>query len=126
MGMRTPFATISGKGSIREGTTHFWRQRLSALANIPLSLFLVWLVIRLAGADRAEMVSLIANPLIAGIIVLAIVGIFWHMALGVQVVIEDYVHKEGLKIFLIIANNFFALAIGVLSIVAVLMLSFGG
>jgi len=126
MGMRTPFAIISGSGSIKGGTTHFWHQRLSALANIPLTLFLVWLIARLAGADRAEMIEVISNPLIAGVIVLAIIGIFWHMALGMQVVIEDYVHSEGMKIFLIIFNNFFAFAIGALCVVAVLMLGFGG
>jgi len=126
MGMRTPFAIISGKGSIKEGTTHFWRQRLTALANIPLTLFLVWLITRLAGADRVEMIALLDNPIVAGLIILALVVIFWHMALGLQVVIEDYVHGEGMKIFLIIANNFFTFGIGTLSIVAVLMLSFGG
>ena len=124
--MRTPFAIISGKGSIKGGTTHFWHQRLSALANIPLTLFLVWLVARLAGAQRTEMIDVVSNPLIAGGLVLAIIAIFWHMALGMQVVIEDYVHSKGMKIFLLIANKFFAFAIGALSMIAVLMLGFGG
>ena len=126
MDMRTPFAIISGKGSTRDGTAHFWRQRLTGLANIPLTLFLVWLVIRLAGAGRDEMIVVISNPLVAGLVILALVAMFWHMALGLQVVIEDYVHGEGMKIFLIILNKFFTGTIGIISILAVLKLSFGG
>ena len=125
MGLQTPYAKITGKGATGEGTTHFWRQRLTALANVPLTLFLVWLVTKLAGAERAEMVSLISNPLVAGLLVLTIIAVFWHMALGMAVVIEDYVHAEGLKIVLIIANNFFALALAGMTLVAVLKLSFG-
>ncbi len=125
MGLQTPYAKITGKGATGEGTTHFWRQRLTALANVPLTLFLVWLVTKLAGAERAEMIDLISNPLVAGLLALTIVSVFWHMALGMAVVIEDYIHAEGLKIVLIIANNFFALALAGLTLVAVLKLSFG-
>ncbi len=126
MDMRTPYAKVTGKGSVRDGTGHFWQQRLTALANVPLTFFLVWLVTKLAGSDRAGMVELLANPLVSGLIVLTILSVVWHMKLGMQVVIEDYVHAEGLKIYLFIANSFFALTLAGLSIVAVLKLSFGG
>lgn len=125
MGLQTPYAKITGKGATGEGTTHFWRQRLTALANVPLTLFLVWLVTKLAGAERAEMMELISNPIVGGLLALTIVSVFWHMALGMAVVIEDYVHAEGMKIVLIIANNFFAMALAGLTLVAVLKLSFG-
>ncbi len=124
--LRTPYSRVTGMGSTGSGTGHFWRQRLTGLANIPLTLFLVWLVTRLAGGDRSEIIELLSCPLNSGLTVLALGSVFWHMALGMQVVIEDYVHAEGPKTVLIILNKFFALALAGLSIVAVLKLSFGG
>ena len=126
MDMRTPFAKVTGKGSANEGTGHFWQQRLTALANVPLTLFVVWLVTQLAGANRAEMVLMLANPIVSGLLVLTLLSFVWHMKLGMQVVIEDYVPAEGTKLVLIIANNFFAAAIAGLSIISVLKLTFGG
>ncbi|MCF6302875.1 MAG: succinate dehydrogenase, hydrophobic membrane anchor protein [Devosiaceae bacterium] len=125
MGLRTPYAKVTGKGATGGGTDHFWAQRVSALANVPLTLFLVWLVTRLAGGARAEMVELLGNPIVAGLLVLTIISVCWHMALGLAVVIEDYVHAEGLKIILIIGNKFFAFSVAAMSIMAVLKLSFG-
>lgn len=125
MDMRTPYAKVTGRGATGDGTSHFWRQRLTGLANVPLTLFLVWLVTQLAGADRAEMIGLVSNPIVAGLLVLTIVSVCWHMALGLAVVIEDYIHSEGLKIVLIIGNKFFAFGVAGLTIVAVLKLSFG-
>jgi succinate dehydrogenase membrane anchor subunit len=126
MDMRTPFAIVTGKGSAKEGTGHFWNQRLTALANVPLTIFLVWLVVRLAGAQRAELVQVLGNPLVSGFLVLSIFSFVWHMKLGMQVVIEDYVPGEGLKIFLIISNIFFCVGIALLSAAAVFKLAFGG
>ncbi|MCB9992413.1 MAG: succinate dehydrogenase, hydrophobic membrane anchor protein [Hyphomicrobiaceae bacterium] len=126
MDMQTPFARITGLGSAKKGTDHFWFQRLTALANVPLSLFLVWFVIRLAGADKAEMMATVANPLVAGLLVLTVISFTWHMRLGVQVVIEDYVQGEAAKLVLIILNAFFSFAIGAISVVSILMLAFGG
>lgn len=123
---KTTLSRVTGLGSAVEGTGHFIAQRLTGLANIPLVLFLVWLVIRLAGADRAEMVSMIANPLVAAPLLLVILSVTWHMRIGVQVVIEDYVHTEWRKLALLLLNTFFAVAIAGLSIVSVLMLAFGG
>jgi len=126
MDMRTPLSRILALGSARDGTSHFWHQRLTGLANVPLSLFLVWLVIKLAGADRIDLVQTLSSPLVATMLVLTIISFAWHMALGLQVVIEDYVDGEGTKTVLVIINNFVAFAVGVLSVVAVLKLSFGG
>lgn len=126
MSMRTPLSTVTGLGSAKEGTSHFWHQRLTALANVPLTLFLVWFVIRVAGMDRGEMILVLANPVVAGLLVLTIVSITWHMRLGVQVVIEDYVYAEGQKILLLVTNNFFCIGVATLSVISVLKLSFGG
>lgn len=123
--MRTTFSKVTGLGSAKEGTEHFWHQRLTALANVPLSLFLVWVVLNLAGASRASMVEMISHPLVAGLMILTMISVTWHMRLGMQVVIEDYVHSEGIKIVSVIANVFFALAVAGLSIVSVLLLAFG-
>lgn len=123
--MRTTFNRVIGLGSAKEGTVHFWHQRLTALANVPLSLFLVWVVLNLAGASRASMAETIGHPLVAGLMVLTLVSVTWHMRIGMQVVIEDYVHAAGIKIVSIIANVFYALAIAGLSIVSVLLLAFG-
>ncbi len=126
MDMRTPFAKVTGKGSAKEGTTHFWQQRLTALANVPLTLFAVWLVTQLAGSERAEMVDMLSSPVVSVLLVLTLISFAWHMKLGMQVVIEDYVPAEGTKLVLIIANNFFAAVIAGLSIISVLKLTFGG
>ncbi len=123
--MRTTFSRVTGLGSAREGTEHFWHQRLTAIANVPLSLFLIWLVINLAGSDRAAMSDMMGNPIVAGLTILTLISVTWHMRLGMQVVIEDYVHAEGPKLLSVIANNFFALAVAGLSIVSVLLLAFG-
>jgi succinate dehydrogenase / fumarate reductase membrane anchor subunit len=122
---RTSLSRVTGLGSAGEGTGHFIAQRLTALANIPLTLFLVWLVIRLAGTERAEMVSLVANPLVATPLLLLMLSVTWHMRLGAQVVIEDYIHTEWRKVVLLLLNTLFAAAIAGLSIVSVLMLAFG-
>jgi succinate dehydrogenase / fumarate reductase membrane anchor subunit len=122
---RTSLSRVTGLGSAGEGTGHFIAQRLTALANIPLTLFLVWLVIRLAGTERTEMVSLVANPLVATPLLLLMLSVTWHMRLGAQVVIEDYIHTEWRKVVLLLLNTLFAAAIAGLSIVSVLMLAFG-
>lgn len=126
MSLRTPLSRVTGLGSAREGTTHFWRQRLTALANVPLTLFFVWLLYALRDADRAGIVAMFANPLVTALAILTIVSVTWHMRLGLQVVIEDYVHAEALRILALIGNIFFALAIAGLAIAAVLKLGFGG
>ena len=124
--MRTPLKKVRGLGSAKEGTDHFWRQRLTALANIPLTLFFVGLLIALNGGDYAAVRASLANPFVALVLALFIFSGLYHMRLGMQVVIEDYVHNEGIKVFTLMLNTFFTFAVGIASIFALLKLAFGG
>ncbi len=123
--MRTPLGKVRGLGSAREGTMHFWRQRLTAVANIPLVLFLVGLLISLNGASYAETRAALANPFVALMLALALFSMLYHMRLGLQIVIEDYVHGEGMKLALFMLNTFFAFAVGAVAAFALLKLALG-
>ena len=126
MSLRTPLKEARRLGSAKEGTDHFWKQRLTAIANLFLGLFLVWLIARLAGADHETVTTMLAKPWIALPLLLLIVSGTLHMRLGMQVIIEDYVHGEGAKIALVMLNTFFAIFVAAASILAILKLSFGG
>ena len=126
MSMRTPLGKVRGLGSAKSGTEHFWQQRLTAIANIPLVIFLVLFCVFMVGADREEMAGAIANPLVALMLVFTIISITWHMRLGMQVVIEDYIHNEGGKLICLIGNTFFSLAVALTGLFAILKISFGG
>lgn len=124
-GMRTPLARVRGLGSAKKGTHHFFMQRVTALANIPLTLFLVFALIVHAGADYTTMTAFLGNPLVGVVMLLLIISACYHMKLGLQVVIEDYVHGEATKLLAIIANQFFAFTIAVACSLAVLKLVIG-
>ena len=126
MNKRNPLKIISGLGSARDGTTHFWHINLTAVANIPLTLFLIWFIICAAGNDRAEMVQLLSSPFIMVMLLLTIFSFAWHMLLGLQAVIEDYVMNEAIKIIAIILNIFFSVGVALMSIVSTLVLGLGG
>jgi succinate dehydrogenase / fumarate reductase membrane anchor subunit len=125
MSMRTPLKTARYLGSAKEGADHFWKQRVTAVANVFLGIFLVWLIASLIGADHATVKQKLANPLIALALLGLVVSGTIHMRLGMQSIIEDYVHSEGLKIVALMLNTFFAIFIALASIFAVLKLSFG-
>ena len=126
MTLRTPLKSVRRLGSAKEGTDHFWMQRLTGVANAILGIFLVWLIASLAGADHAHVKAELAKPWIALPLVLLILSGAVHMKLGMQVIIEDYVHGEAAKITLLLLNTFFAIFVGAASIFAALKLGFGG
>lgn len=126
MDMRTPLGRVRGLGSAKGGTQHFWHQRLTAIANVPLLIFTVIILVRLNGATHAEAVVTLSNPLVALGLLAALLSVCWHMKLGMQVVIEDYIHSEPAKFALIILNLFFCAAMALAGSFAILKLAFGG
>ena len=123
--MRTPLGRVRGSGAARSGTRHFWHQRLTSVAAVPLTIVFIVIVIGLLGRNHAAVVQILGSPMVAIVMVLFIVTTAYHMWLGMQVVIEDYVHNEKLKLASVIANNFFSIAVALASIYAILKLSSG-
>ena len=123
--IRTPLARVRGLGSAKEGSEHFWLQRLTAVANVVLVVLLTALVATLAGADHATVKATLKNPLVALLFLAFIVSGLVHMRLGMQVIIEDYVRSDGRRIVLLMLNTFFAILVGLMAVYAVLKLSFG-
>ena len=124
--MRTPLGRVRGLGSAKEGTDHFWRIRLTSIALVPLSLFVVGWILSLRGATLEEVRASLSQPLVALAVALFLIAALDHMRLGMQVIIEDYANREGNKLALLILNTFFTAAIGIASIFAILKLTFGG
>ncbi len=126
MSMLTPLKKVRYLGSAKSGTSHFWQQRLTAVFNVPLVIGFLVIVIMLSGSSHSEFVATAGSPLGAVILIAAILSVTWHMRLGMQVVIEDYIHAEGMKIALLLGNTFFSAAIALISVFSILKLSFGG
>ena len=125
MSMRSPLGHVRGLGSAKSGTEHFWHQRLTAMANIPLSIGFVVLVASLLGRNHAAVVQILGSPLVAVLMLLFILSATVHMRIGLQVIIEDYVHDDFAKFTMLIANTFFSVAVALASAFAILKLSFG-
>ena len=123
--LRSPLSRAIGLGSAKEGVEHWWAQRITALALVPLALWFVIVVIELAGADRALFVDWVRHPVPAVLLVLLLIATFYHGALGLQVVIEDYVKSETLRLGSLIVMRLLAIVLAALGIFAVLKLSLG-
>jgi succinate dehydrogenase / fumarate reductase membrane anchor subunit len=123
--MRTPLARVRGLGSAKSGTQHFWHQRLTAIANVPLTIGFIAILMSLLGRGHAAVVQILGSPLVAIVMLLFIGSATYHMKIGMQVIIEDYLHDEKLKVAAIIANTFFAIAVAAVTVFAILKLSFG-
>jgi succinate dehydrogenase / fumarate reductase membrane anchor subunit len=123
--MSTPLARVRGHGAAKSGTEHFWRQRLTAVANVPLTIAFVLILVSLLGRNHAAAAQILGSPLVAIIMLLFILSITVHMRIGMQVVIEDYIHDEPRRLILLMANTFFSLAVALASAYGILKLSFG-
>ncbi len=126
MTLKTPLGKVRGFGAAKGGTHHWWMQRLTAIALVPLVIWLVVSLVALTGANHALLVAWVANPFVATLLVLFLGAAFYHLKLGGQVVIEDYIHSEGPKMAFQILLTFFCFIVGLVSIIAVLTISFGG
>ena len=124
--LRSPLGRVRGLGSAKDGTHHWWAQRVTAIALVPLLLWFVASVVSLAGAPLPEVKAWLASPVAAVLLLALIVAVFHHAQLGLQVVIEDYVHGEGLKLAALLLVKGAALLFGGLSAFSVLKLAFGG
>lgn len=125
MSLRTPLGRARGLGSAKEGTQHWWAQRLTAIALIPLCLWFIYSIVCMTGMQHDVVVDWIKSPVVTVLLLLLIFSLFYHAQLGMQVVIEDYIDCEVLKITSIILNKFVMLFAGLASIVAILKVFLG-
>ncbi len=125
MSMNTPLSKARGLGSAKEGAHHWKAQRLTAIALIPLSIWFISGIICLAGEPREDLVAWVQQPWTATLLILLLFSLFYHMALGLQVVIEDYVKNTGIKITLLLITQFGSILLGLASIVSVLRIATG-
>ena len=123
--MRSPLGRAIGLGSAKQGVEHWWRQRVTALALVPLTLWFVIAVIGLVGADHAAFVAWVRNPMVALFLVLLLVATFYHAALGLQVVIEDYVHGEPMRLAALLVMRLLCILFALRGVFAVAKLALG-
>ena len=123
--MRTPMRRVRGLGAAHTGTGHFWHQRITSVAGIPLTIALLVIVVSLLGRSHAAVVQILGSPIVAITMLLFIINITYHMWIGMQEIILDYVQEEILKFLSLMANTFFVFAVGFACAFAVLKISFG-
>ena len=122
---RTELGRVRGLGAAKEGVHHWWMQRVSAIALVPLTLWFVIALVAHTGADYATARAWLGSPVTFGLMVLLVGATFYHAQLGLQVVIEDYIHREGWKIALILLTKLASLVLALAAIVALLVIAFG-
>jgi succinate dehydrogenase / fumarate reductase membrane anchor subunit len=126
MAQGTPLGKVRGLGSAKSGAEHWWKERLNSVSTLILSVWLLVSLLRLPDLSHETILAWLSSPLAAVPMLLFIVSTFHHLKLGMQVVIEDYVHEEGTKLFSIALLYFFAIGGGALAFFAVLKIAFGG
>ena len=126
MGTGTGIGRVRGLGSARHGVQHWLQQRLTAVGNLVMVLWLLFSFMRLPSLDHAIVIGWIGNPLVAVPLMLMTVSVFWHLRLGLQVCIEDYVHEEGSKIFTLVLLNFYAIGGAALALFSIAKIAFAG
>ena len=120
MSLRSPLGRVRGLGSAKEGVGHWWMQRLTSIALAPLAILFVLLCLHLLNANYVEVRDMVANPLVAVLLLSFMISLYYHGMLGLQVVIEDYVHQRWMEISLLIAVRFSAFLLGAASVLAIL------
>jgi succinate dehydrogenase / fumarate reductase, membrane anchor subunit len=123
--MRTPLGRVRGLGAAHSGTGHFWHQRVTSVAGIPLTIAFIIITLGLLGRSHATVGQVLGSPLVAVIMLLLIINTTYHMWIGMQEIILDYVHDDLLKLVSLMANTFYVFAVGLASGYAILKLSFG-
>lgn len=123
--IRTPRARVRGLGVAHHGVGHWWLQRITAVTNTVLMLAFVVIIASMAGRNYTEAAHIVANPFVSIILILALLSVTLHMRLGMQVIIEDYVHAQATKIAAVFANNVYAVLVAVACLYAVLRIGFG-
>jgi succinate dehydrogenase / fumarate reductase membrane anchor subunit len=123
--MRTPLRQVRGLGTARSGTGHFWHQRVTSVAGVPLTIALLMIITALLGRSHAAVVQILGSPIVAIIMLLIIINTAYHMWIGMQEIILDYVHEARWKFLALMANTFFVISVSLASIYAILKLSFG-
>jgi succinate dehydrogenase / fumarate reductase membrane anchor subunit len=123
--MRTALGRVRGRGTAHFGTGLFWHQRITAVAGVPLTIAAIVIVIALLGRSHATVVQVLGSPVVAIIMLLFILNIIYHMWIGLQEIILDYVHEDLLRLAALIANIFYVFAVGFACVYAILKLSFG-
>ena len=124
--MRTQLGRVRGLGAAHAGTAHWWAQRLTAVALVPLSLWFIFAVLHLGGEPRAYVAHWAANPINAGLLAALVIATFHHAQLGLQVVVEDYVHRDATRMAVLLLIKGAAALLALISLYAVLKLAFSG
>jgi succinate dehydrogenase / fumarate reductase, membrane anchor subunit len=125
MNLQTPLARARGLGTAKKGVQHWWWQRLTAVALVPLCLWFIGTIVTMQASDYSTVVNWIQSPLVSGLLVFLIAALFYHTQLGLQAVIEDYVHSEWVKITALIVAQFLMILLTLTAVIAVLKIALG-